>query len=236
MLKLYAGQSKKDRITFITTENRSMTAIRKENGEIEVQSGKNEEVKGSVTTILLIFVVVLVIKAWILLPLIEKGKLGIGWYLIPTFLYSFFAVLTIIVVRKDLGKEGLRNHGAEHMVLAAYQKLKRIPTIEEAARFSRICRVCGITIFSSFIIAQLIGFAVYVYYGYRISEIIIFLVSLFLYGRFPFNLIGKVAQFFTTSKPKEQNLELAIRALSELEKREMLREMVAKYVHDALTK
>lgn len=112
------------------------------------------------------------------------------------------------------------------MVLSAYNKLKRIPTIEEAQKFSRINRSCGITIYSAFITAQLIGFIVYIKTGFLISEIILFLVPLFFSAFFPFNLIGKFAQFFTTSKPERHNLELAIAALSALESHEKHLELI----------
>ena len=50
-----------------------------------------------------------------------------------------------------------------------------------------------------------------------IPEIIVFLNSIIVPYTFPFNLLGIIAQFFTTSEPEESNIELAIAALSALE-------------------
>ncbi len=121
----------------------------------------------------------------------------------------------------------LRNHGAEHKVFSAYKKLGRIPTVEEANHFSRINKACGVTIYSAFITAQLIGFIVYIHTSYIIPEILLFLIPLFFQTIFPFNFIGKLAQFFTTSKPQKRNIELAIAALSALERRELLGDMLS---------
>ena len=50
---------------------------------------------------------------------------------------------------------------------------------------------------------------------------LLFLIPLFFSSIFPFNLIGKLGQFFTTAKPEDSNIELAIAALSALEKYEI---------------
>ena len=155
-----------------------------------------------------------------LIQIIQLIKTIVGiCYLIPFFFCSVNTILGIIDVRKE-GKEFLRNHGAEHKVLAAYRKLKRIPTVKEAKAFSRISNGCGITVFSVWITPQLIGFIVYVCTSYIIPEPLL-LLSTMLLVFFPLDLIGRLLQLFTTSKPNQCNIELAIAALVALEKKEL---------------
>ena len=220
MLNLSNGRSEKDRICFYTSDN-GATAIRKENGKIAIEFGKPKIPLAKVLFILIGFFCTLsLIKAYVLIPLIEKQTIGLLWYLLPMFVYSFFLIFSIIVVRKQGGTEFLKNHGAEHMIVAAYKKFKKIPTIEEARAFSRISSHCGINIYSAFITSQLIGFVVYITADCKISEILLFLLPLLFSSAFPFNLIGKLGQFFTTAQPDDSNIELGIAALSALEKHE----------------
>ena len=236
MLKLSSGKSEKDRISFYTSDN-GATAIRNSNGEITFEYGKkNVSVMKALAILLGIFGTLSLVKAFVLIPLIKNNTIGTVWYLIPTFFYSFLAVISIIAVRKTGGEELLRNHGAEHMVFSAYKKLKRVPTVEEAKHFSRINRACGITVYSAFITTQLIGFVVYIHTSYIIPEILLFLIPLFFQTIFPFNFIGKVAQFFTTSRPKKRNIELAIAALSALERRELLGNMLSDVIGNIFEK
>lgn len=220
MLKLSGGKSGKDRISFFTRDN-GATAIWNQNGEITIEYGKeNVSVTNAITVLLRTFATFSLIKAFVLIPLMQKDIIGTVWYLIPTFFYTFLVVGVIIESRKSDCYEMLKNHGAEHKVLTAYKKLGRIPTVEEADRFSRINKACGATIYSAFITTQLIGFAVYLNTSYIIPEIILFIIPLFFNTIFPFNVIGKLVQFFTTSKPERRNIELAIAALSALERKE----------------
>lgn len=221
MLKLATGLSKKDRISFYTYKN-GATAIRNENGEITVEYGKKENpITKNLAILLGFFCLLSLIKAFVIIPLIQNKTIGAIWYLILMFFYSYLLVAAVVGLRKNGGKDLLKNHGAEHKVYAAYKKLKRIPTVEEANRFSRINKNCGISTISAFITAQLIGFIVYIYTGYIIPEVLLFLIPFVCPTMFPFHLIGKVGQLFTTNQPEKCNIELAIAALSELERREL---------------
>lgn len=220
MLKLSGGSSQKDRISFYTQDN-GATAIRNKNGEITIEYEREDTF--SLNDIAVFFGILSffpIVKAFVLLPLIEIKIIGFVWYLIPTFFYFLLAIISIILVRKDYGEDFLKNHGAEHMVFSAYMKLKRIPTVEESKHFSRINRNCGITIYSSYITAQLIGFILYVNTSYIIPEVILFFIPLLFRKIFPFNFLGKIFQLFITSKPEKCNIELAIVALSALERKE----------------
>ena len=226
MLKVNGGRSQKDRITFCTNE-RAATAIRCKDGKIDIKFAKQDvDMMKAIIVILAIFGTLSLIKAYIIIPLIINGITIKVLYFIPTFVYVLLTFISVIAVRKEGGKELLKNHGAEHKVITAYQKLKRVPTIKEAKRFSRINKACGATIYSAFITAQIIGFIIYVKTGFVISEIVLFIVPLLFQTVFPFNFIGKLVQFFTTSKPEDKNIELAIAAISALETKQQLSEIV----------
>lgn len=233
MLKLNSGNSEKDRISFYTSEN-GATAIRCEDGTIDIKYAKeNVNLGKALTIIFVIFGTLSLIKAYIIMPLIKNAIIGLGWYFIPTIVYVLLIIVSIIAVRKTGGKELLKNHGAEHKVFTAYKKLKRVPTIEEAKRFSRINKACGATIYSAFITTQIIGFIVYVKTGFVISELILFIVPILFQTVFPFNFIGKLVQFFTTRKPEDRNIELAIAAVSALETRQQLKDKISEIIKEA---
>lgn len=226
MLKLISGYSEKDRIIFSTRKS-TMTAIRREDGTIGIEFGQKRTPSTNVEIIFgIIFYTIPLAKAFIVNPLIKSGMIGRIYYLISIFLYLILVIFNIIYLRIKGGKEVLKNHAAEHMVFSAYNKLKKVPTIEETRNFSRISKSCGITIYSALIATQIIGFFVYINTGYMISELVLFISSMLVKTLFPFNLLGELAQLFTTSKPEDKNIELAIEAVSMLEKREKISQIV----------
>ena len=224
MLEISSGRSQKDRITFRSTNktiyfvNKSATAISNEDGTISIDYEEYESspIKVLVFTLLL-FGTFLLLKTFVLMPVIENNGDLIFLYFIPTIAYLILSIYEIISLRYKGGKEFLKNHAAEHMVIAAYKKFKRIPTLEEAKKFSRINRSCGASIYSAFITGQLIGFSVYFLTGFIIPEIVLFIVPLLFSSSTSFNLLGKLAQFFTTSKADDANIKLAISAITALE-------------------
>lgn len=221
MLKLSGGKSEHDRISFYTIHN-CVTAIRNSNGEITFEFEEEVMDKNAKLVFYIFFGIIALIKPVIIIPLIKAQIISVVWYLVTAGGYLSIAILSLISFRKMNSKELLRNHGAEHKVSIAYEKLKRIPTVEEAMTFTRICKDCGATIYSAFIVSQLIGFLVYVKTGFILPEISLFCMSIQFRTNFPFNLLGKFAQLFTTENPTKSNIELAIAAISELEKKEIL--------------
>ena len=57
------------------------------------------------------------------------------------FLLGIFIVTNCVKRRKE--KNSLKFHSAEHMVLNAYRKLKRVPSLEEIRQYSRFSNSCG---------------------------------------------------------------------------------------------
>ena len=231
MVNVSSGNSEVDRITFYDSQI-GATAIQHSDGEIEIKYEKKNVTLQQVLIVLGLFLFISLFKVFGIMTFIDNETSMVYLYLLPALFYFLLPVIAIKKVRKKGNENLLRNHGAEHMVSSAYKKLKRVPSIEEAKRFSRINRNCGVTLFSAFFTAQLIGFIVYKYADYQISEWILFLVPLFFRTFFPFNTLGKLAQFWTTSKPNDANINLAITAMSALERRYLLENLINSFVNE----
>lgn len=220
-MQLLGGRSEKDRIEF-HTKYHSATAIRSGNLKIEIQFENRTLTNSNIVTCILttlILIAPILVTEFVLIPLTDSPLLQIIWIVISLIFYTVLEIYEIFSVRKDGGKEFLKNHGAEHMVYAAYTKLKRIPSVKEAMRFSRLNKNCGVTIFSSLITYEIINIFLYMFMdlptSLRISWAMLILCFDFA---LPFNFISKFSQLFTTSKPDKHNIELAIAALRALEK------------------
>lgn len=223
------AQSEKDRISISKFGNVTSTAIRKPNNEIEVITEATEEANKKESTLLpqpkLLFLGFLhllalfgmtIFKGYFLIPKITAGVIGTIYYLLPVAVYTIVVIINTVVLFNKGGIQLQKNHGAEHMTLAAYRKLKRIPTIAEVKNYSRISRTCGGTLASGLITGQLIGFLLYIN-GIILPEKIIFFIPFMLRSIFPFNVLGKLLQLYTTKRPDDSNIELAIAALDALE-------------------
>lgn len=230
MLKLSSGKSDVDRITFYDSKY-GATAIRKYDGEIKIEYETKNITISQILVVFGLFLGISLFKAFAIMPFIDSQSNMVYLYLIPVVIY-FLLMLAGIKGMREKGNEILKNHGAEHMVFSAYKKLKRIPTVEETKKFSRINKDCGIWVFSAFITAQLIGFCAYKFANYQISEWILYVVPLLIGNCFPFNVIGEFAQFWTTSKPNDRNIELAISALCALEKRNLISDLANSFVDE----
>ena len=215
MLKSLSGKSEKKRIT-IYSGKKSATAFREENGKISVTYQENIDYvlfsKKECIVLILIVTIFLAIKS-VINFFIRTGKLPVFLYLYLMLLYTIIMIIAIIKLRKDGGKELLRNHGAEHMTILAFKKLGRPPTIGEARKFSRIAKKCGASLYSGLITGQIIGFIIYKIRNFMIPEIVLLIVPLILHRCFLFNLIGMFVQFFTTGIPENRDLRLAIEAI-----------------------
>lgn len=233
MVRITKGRSYVDKITFSDSEFEA-TATQMPDGEIKVECEKKKEMELPAVIAVLVFTIILwVIDIKLMIPFLRNGALRV--YTCYSIIVAISAMLMFIGINelcKAKNANLIKNHGAEHMVFTAYRKLKRIPTVSEAKEFSRINSHCGINQFSAIIVAQLIAIFVYWCTGYIISEMLILTVAPIFASLFPFNLIGNIAQFWTTSEPRESNIRLAIAALEGLEERVLLKEKIHSIVDE----
>lgn len=115
-------------------------------------------------------------------------------------------------------------HGAEHMAINAYDKLKHIPTLEEIKRFSRFSKHCG----SMQVINKTVMF-VLISVNMLVPSIISLLILLFVFLFMEiacFTGLFRFLQVFFVSKPTDAELLLAIQGLKEFERMEVLLEKI----------
>lgn len=222
-MRLSGGLAEKDRIEFYTKYYRA-TAIRNKYSKIEIQlksmSSNNSNIMTGILTALILIAPILVTE-FVLIPLTNSRQLKIVWISAALVFYTALEIYGILTVRKEGGKEFLKNHGAEHMVAAAYKKLKRLPSVKEAMKFSRLNKNCGLTVFSSFVTYEIINILLYMFTDLPTPLRIAWSIHILCIDfALPFNFLSKFSQLFTTSKPNKQNIELAIAALKALEKAE----------------
>lgn len=110
-------------------------------------------------------------------------------------------------------------HAAEHMALNAYEKLQRIPTLEEIRNFSCFHRYCG----SRFIFSRILAFLMLclsmaffavnysLLYFISIGLIIVFIIVSDKCG------LLKFLQIFVTNRPSDKELMVAIEGLKKFE-------------------
>lgn len=218
-MKLSSGNSENDRISFFVNDY-GKTAVLENSGNIVILHEKENRTFAISHMIIIIFTYLIsVLKEITIRFLIKNPIISEICYLLPVLIEIIIVIIGVINLRKQ-GKELLKNHAAEHMVFAAYQKKKKVPTIDEARKFCRLSGTCGVSIFSGIIMSQIIGFLVYHFTGFIIPEILLLALAIFAKKFFPLSLVSYISQLFTTSKPEKRNLELAIAALSALENEE----------------
>ena len=113
-----------------------------------------------------------------------------------------------------------RCHGAEHKIVNAYTKLKRIPSVEEARAFSRIHKECGcVSSGNRVVFFAALGSAISFHsqLGTMGSFLIVLVTFLLIYffttsGLNPWKLI----EYANTAEPDDLELEMALSALERL--------------------
>lgn len=136
-------------------------------------------------------------------------------------LYSF---VNGAIRLKKKGKNGYsiaKFHGAEHKVLNAYERLQRIPTLEEAKKYSRFSRLCGsrskiyrmfmFTLLTVAIVLHIICSFNYIIYLSIVFAIVGIIIIAEKHGLLNF------FQVFVTSKPGDKEINLAIEGLKQFE-------------------
>ncbi|MCI8618256.1 MAG: DUF1385 domain-containing protein [Clostridia bacterium] len=227
MVKISNGRSYNDKIMFSDSEFEA-TATRMTNGDIETVCEKKKEITFPVAiTALVVTIILWIIDIKLMIPFLKNSSARVYiFYSIIATIYGLLIFISINELSKVKNVNLIKNHGAEHKVFKAYHKLKRIPTVSEAKEFSRINFHCGINKWSSIIVAQIIAIFVYLCTGYIISEMLMLTIAPIFATIFPFNIIGNIAQFWTTCEPEDSNIELAIAALKGLEDKVLLKEKI----------
>lgn len=134
---------------------------------------------------------------------------------------DFFNLMKITFENKSKNNKNYSKakfHAAEHMVVNAYEKLERLPTLEEVKNFSRFHKHCG----SNHKIFKVLIFSLYsiVIIFCSINPIayciLVVLVILFGFVAEKYGLLNFL-QVLVTNKPSDKELELVIEGLLQFE-------------------
>ena len=143
-----------------------------------------------------------------------------------SFATNCITIIMYFIQKEKRNVKGL--HAAEHMTIAAYNQLRRVPTIEEVRSFSKYSSDCGSvrSIKSNFklFLMCLCGSIVPQDTGnlfLNLVALIVFLVALnagrCLYNKFEKKDWIKYIGFFSLRKPTDQELNVAIKAIEKLD-------------------
>lgn len=173
------------------------------------------QILGSVWSLLFFAVTIGIL--WLFVRLLEfgsgEGALGgtmefFAEFPILPLLVLFFAAMKFTSIG--------RYHGAEHKVVAAYEKYGEV-TLDTAKRSNRIHPRCGtnilIYIMAAALLDPLIG-----WWGYAILQFILISEAWYVFGQTrPSIAIGNFLQkYFTTTEPRRPELEVAVESLNQL--------------------
>lgn len=215
------AESFSNKIEFKTNGRKSI-AKRDEDGNIttkvvEYETNNNRKISDIIANI--IFAIYCFFSIWRSIRNIDVGGASFSSskkYIIFAAVWFVVILIGIMLMWFQGGKNVVKNHGAEHMVVKAYRKLGYIPEISEVRKFSRIDNHCGIGKLSSLITCNLFGFLISYFLGLKISLFIIFVLASIIWDKAPFYYLGLLLQYATTMKPDDENIELALEALRAL--------------------
>lgn len=169
---------------------------------------KNKEDKESNINLSCFYTTILV---WIILCLLFL--LGIKVFSIGlASITAIYFTIQIQMEDKMQRTKYRKYHAAEHMTIKAYNKLKRVPTIEEIRRYSRFSNKCSTNIILLIVVTCAVLFVgsfiqnplIFIMY-FCSSEIIVYIIARCGFLNF--------LQIFTTDIPSDRELRVSIKAL-----------------------
>ncbi|MBA2346517.1 MAG: DUF1385 domain-containing protein [Rubrobacter sp.] len=173
------------------------------------------QVIGSLWT--LVFFAATMAALWIFVSIMQLGS-GDGLMGGAFGFLAAFPILPVLVLFFALMKFGAlgRYHGAEHKVVAAYEKYGEV-TLANARKASRIHPRCGTNILAYIILAALLD-PLISWWGYAILQFILISEAWLIFGKTrPSIAVGNFLQeHFTTTEPRRAELEVAVESLDRL--------------------
>ncbi len=147
-------------------------------------------------------------------------------YVCAALFFSFtvakYLYTCIYMSFKMKANKAARYHAAEHMLINAYYKLERVPSLEEIKTFSRFSEYCGSRVVTSIIIGYIpISLAIAFYDEIHIiAYLLICIISFIISKKMLKKDFIKIDQVLFTTPPTDLELKVAIKALDILLKEE----------------
>lgn len=161
-------------------------------------------------------------------PILGTRSLQLGLSLL--FLVSFI-IITSYERKKE--RNAYKFHSAEHMVLNAYRKLQRVPSIEEIYQFSRFSNSCGTNTTTLIVIFFALSFICSFIPNSSYRLLVLILADLLVLILLQYGFLNFL-QKFTTIKPTDKELSVAIAGMNawlENEKKEKEKTKFLKFLH-----
>lgn len=132
--------------------------------------------------------------------------------MITLFIIMLITFFSKIYLERKKVNRWKKFHSAEHMVLNAYRKLKRLPTIEEIKNFSMFSNTCGTNAITQILIISFAFFAESFILNRTYMIIIMSLSVIIVLVLIKIGFLNFI-QYFTTDIPTEVELKVAIKGL-----------------------
>ncbi len=227
--KGYVAISTVDEVGNIKTEWTTMKKYEKEKNKND-KSADRKKIFIFILYVLPFFTIFAILLVWATSkdPMLGMRIFFLGY---ASMLLGEFVIITYIERRKM--KNAYKFHSAEHMVLNAYRKLKRVPTIEEIHQYSRFSNSCGtngttlmVMDFTLMSLCTFIRNPLYCFIGMLFVQIIVFILLQCGFLNF--------LQEFTTIIPTDKELNVAIAGMNvwfENEKKKKEKTKFLKFLH-----
>ena len=153
------------------------------------------------------------------------------WFVTAAVYFSIFASFDFFrlakISYKMKSKKGserstAKYHAAEHMAINAYEKLQRIPTLDEVKTFSRFSENCGSQkIFGKIIYNTLISFALAFVASWNVCVYLVLVIAIAVLAEFVKHKgYLRFLQVLITNVPSDSELEVAIEGIKNFEEME----------------
>ena len=146
-------------------------------------------------------------------------------------------LLSIFVLRNFKERKSEKNvfkfHSAEHMIINAYKKLERVPSLEEIREFSRFSNSCGTNVITQIVFSFILMFFCTFIPNIRLMNVAILSVNFVILILLQCGFLNFL-QRYTTIVPTDRELLVAISGMNvwlENEKKEKEKFRFKKFLH-----
>lgn len=172
------------------------------------KSDKKRRKKEKVIAVLYVLLITLLcIKMLMINPVYSMRTVLISYAL---WVLSRFIVE--VVTTKKQGEDTLKFHSAEHMVINAFDSLKRVPTLEEIRQYSRFSNFCGVNEFAKIII-NISFILICTFMRSPIGMLLSMLIAIGIVEIAGRNGFLNFLQIVTLAKPTDRELMVAIEGM-----------------------
>ncbi len=200
-IMLYSKRHK-NKMAVATINDDEITASWVDVDSVKEDETENKEGNKRNNKAIAIFQAILLVEMLIIasLKIIFDVSLNIIVRLIP-----FDTIIIMFLGIFSLDENTKRFHGAEHQIINAFNKLGRIPTIDELQKFSRFSMFCGTNSMANIGLISLL-LLIETFIPHNAILIVV------LWGLFIINVLN-FFQYFTTSQPTDKEQRVAIEAI-----------------------